>query len=78
MVEAAGVADDAVMTQATDQTAGMDGMETTDRTIETETTEIGIDDQEEVVVEAEGAIPLIARRHLKDRMTVGEDVINTK
>ena len=78
MVEVAGTADDAVMTQVTDQTAGMGGMETMDRTIETETTETGIEDLEEVVVEAEGAIPLIARRHLKDRTTVGEDVINTK
>ena len=72
------MADDAVMTQVADQTAGMDGMETMDRTIETETIEIGIEDQEEVVVEAEGATPLIAHRHPKDRTTVGEDVINTK
>ena len=72
------MADDAGMTQVADQTAGMDGMETMDRTIETETIEIGIEDQEEVVVEAEGVTPLIARRHLQDRTTVGEDVINTK
>ena len=69
-------ADDEVMIQVTDRTAGMTGTEMMDRTIETV---IGIGDRDAVVAgEAEGHHPLIALHRPEDRTTVGEDVINTK
>ena len=68
-------ADDEVMIQVTDRTAGMTGTEMMDRTTETV---IEIEDRDVVAEEAEGVRPRIAPRRPEAQMTVGEGDINTK